>query len=529
MKEHQRTTAPPHQKGSSLLGRHLWWTLFLLILLVHVYWEVLDASPPVWDMAYHQLKGWEYLEAWQEGQIFEQFSKLSSYYPPLYYLQEALVLRFFPHTQFLALLSNTLGLFLLAYCTYRISALFAEPVAARVAGVLPLLFPLLAWTSRVSLLDVSLAGWVAAGGYVLLRSNRLQSKGWSLLLGLVFVAGTLTKWTFVLFLFFPLLHVMVFSPNRRRSALNLFDATILAMPPLFWWYLPNLNYLIERFQMTAEAGIWEGDPGLGSILGWIYYPRCLSSYYLYLPLTVLFVWGTILASKKKGETDRAPLGFLWWWVLGSLFLLTLLKAKDPRYVMPLVCPLAILLVAPWKERRRWVLGIFAFAVLQFLSVSFNTPFSPVKIALFDLKDDTDYRSMRQEWVFYQTHYFGVAGPPRQSGWKYDELLDVTGPQASLGFVPEAAHFNWVTLQLFAVRKGYKAKVIRLGQSESSAELLPSLSFVIGKTGLQGLSYLTLHNDKIYRRLEELNWPLIQTWELPDRSQAQLWRNPIPSP
>ena len=164
------------KRPGEFLGRYLWWIFFVTVLAIHLVWELLDESVPMWDMAYHQLKGWEYLAAWRDDKLLEQFSALSPYYPPLYYLQEATVLRFLPQTQFLAFLANSWGLFLLSYFTYRSAVLFVDPLTGAIAGILPLLFPLTAWATRLTLLDVSLAGWVAAAGYFILRSENLQRK-----------------------------------------------------------------------------------------------------------------------------------------------------------------------------------------------------------------------------------------------------------------------------------------------------------------------------------------------------------------
>ena len=501
--------------------------LFLLIFIVHGVWEFLNDTPPIWDMAYHRLKGWKYLEAWRQGHLIEQFSQLSSYYPPLYYLQEALILRLAPGTQFLALASNLPGLFLLAYSTFRLSGLYLTSSAALLAGLIPLLFPLVAWTSRVSLLDVTLSGWVAAGSYLILRSNLLQKKRWTLLLGAVTAAGMLTKWTFILFLFPLLLYAIVYSENRRRSAINLADALILAILPLLWWYLPNLISLRERFQATAQVASLEGDPGLGSLLAWIYYPRCLSSYYLYLPLTILFVFGLLLCIFNKIPT-RSPLSFLFWWLAGDILLLTLLEAKDPRYAMPLAAPLSILLVYPWQRRRKWVVSIWAFAFAQYLSVSLPWTAAPIKIAWFDIENDQDYRGIRQEWVFYQSTYFGILGTPRRESWRYEEILQAVPEKARIAFLPELAHFNLNTLELCAIRKGHPLEMVRLGRSQDSSSVLQEVSYVIGKTGPQGISYLTRFNDSVYHQLEEQSWSLLKVWMLPDRSQALLWRNPTRS-
>jgi len=282
--------------------------------------------------------------------------------------------------------------------------------------------------------------------------------------------------------------------------------------------------LMGRFQITAQAAVGEGDPGWDQVLGWIYYPRSLASYYLYLPLTVLGVCGVTMAGRQRNEIDQRLLQFHWWWLLGGLFFMTLLPAKDPRYIMPLACPLAILLVAPWRQRRSWVIGILVLAFFQMLSVSFLT--SPYKIALFDEVPDPDYRSIRQEWVFYQTHYFDISGSPRREDWETEKILDAVGTSGRVGFLPDAARFNPVTFELSAVQRKTELEVVFLGESSPSAESLSEFDFVIGKTGSQGLSYMTAWTRPTYRLLEELKWPLVNSWLLPDQSRAQLWRNPL---
>jgi 4-amino-4-deoxy-L-arabinose transferase-like glycosyltransferase len=502
----------------------IWLLGLTVILTIHAVWELLDESPAVWDMAYHQLQGWRYLAAWQDGRFFEQFSALSPYYPPLYYLQEAMVLRVFPATQFLAWLANLVGMLLLSFSSYRLAALFMKPAVAVATGWLPLLFPLVVWTSRTSLLDLPLAGWVAASGYLLVKSNFLQDRSWSLGFGLACAAGSLTKWTFGLFLILPMAHVLIYSPHRRKTLLHLAFASCLALPLVLLWYFPNLESLMERFQMTAQAAVREGDPGWDHLLGWIYYPRSLASYYLYFPLTVLGVYGVTIAGRQRQGIHQRLFQFLWWWLLGGLFFMTLLPAKDPRYIMPLACPLAILLVAPWRQRDAWVIGILVLAFLQMLSVSFLIP--PLKIVLFEGVQDTDYRSIRQEWVLYQSHYFDIAGPPRREDWGIEKILDAVGTSGRVGFLPDAARFNPVTFELSAVQRKAELEVIFLWVSQPSAESLSELDFVIGKTGSQGLSYMAAWTQPTYRLLDELNWPLVDTWLLPDQSRAQLWRNPL---
>ncbi len=501
--------------------RLLWTALLGLILAVHLVWTLLDDRPPIWDMAHHQIMGWEYLKLFQEGGVLEGFSRLSSYYPPLYYLQEALVLRFWTEPDLLPLLSNLPGLLLLAFCSRALAVQCLLPDRTAVwAGLLPLV----AWTSRVSLIDVSLCGWVSAALYLLVRSDLLLKRGSSLLLGLVLAAGMLTKWTFVLFLLFPVLYCLLKSKDRKRSVLNLLDAGILSAPLVLWWYLPNLKALLLRFQTTSEAAVWEQDPGIDSLLGWIYYPRVLASYYLFLPLTVLFVWALARLWARRDQLPPALqlvlVGFA-----GGLLLLTLLPPKDPRYGMPLACLAALLLIYAWGSSRA-APAIFALAFIQFLTLSFSFPLVPQKIALFEVRNDTDYRGLRQEWVLYASEYFDVAGPPAQEDWRYTEILGSIVPGAKVGLVPDMAHFHPAALKLMALRQGRDLDVIRLGQTPSSLDE-SAVDVVVGKTGFQGISYLTSFNQEVYDKLTSEGWPVVGSWQLPDGEEARIWNRPVP--
>jgi len=499
----------------------LWLLTTAAFLAVNLIWEVLNQTPPIWDMAHHQLHGLYYLQAWRSGEFIERFSEITNYYPPLYYLQEAVLMGLWPRTQFLAFLANLPGVLLLSYCTFRIARRYAvsEPW---LAGILPLLMPMVAWTSRETLLDVPLSGWVAAGVLLILQSDMFVKPAWSALFGLVFAFGMLTKWTFVAFLAFPIMLALVLSQHKLRSALHLVVAGVIAAPLTLSWYWPNVGPLLARFALTASAGTeLEKDPGWSSLAGWLYYPRCLLSYYLYLPLAVLFLAAVVLLVRNRG---RSQLALVWAWLLGAWLLLTLLDAKDPRYVMPLVAPVSIILLAGWAERRRVVLLIGGIAALQFLLVSFNILSRPVTLAFLH-KNDSDYSSLSREVVFFQTSYFDVAGPPRRQDWRVTELLGALPSGARVGFIPDMARFHPGVLLLPALHEGRQLTFFRVGLGPDWSGVLDSCDYVIGKTGSQGISYITDFNDEAYARIAAEAWPRVGQWSLPDGSMAIVWRNP----
>ena len=497
--------------------------LGLGVLVSHLVWLALDEQPQVWDMAHHQIKGWESLQTLNAGRLPEDFSSLSSYYPPLYYLQEMVVLSLWPSRDPLVFLSNLPGLVMLFGGVWWLASRCLSRGAAPWAALLACCFPLVAWISRFSLLDVALSGWVMLALCLVAKSRHLERKGFSLLLGLVIAAGMLTKWTFILFLVFPLGWALARSRDRKRSFLNLVDAGLVAAPLVFWWYLPNARNLMERFTLTMQAAGWEQDPGLESLLGWLYYPRSLASYYLFLPLTAFFVLGSFLKSPQK--RDRPPeVSLIRWTFWGGLFLLTMLEAKDPRYVLPLAGPLAILLLLPW-DRRQWVVRLAAtLAFLQFLAVSFPLPLVPGKLALFQVPEDGDYRGAGREWVLFAPGYFDVAGPPRRENWRHREILEQIPEGARVGFVPDLAHYHLARPSGSRPwSRGEELEVIRLGQSAASLEFLDRVQAVVGKTGHQGISYLTTFNQAVYERLEQNGWRVSRRWSLPDGTEALLWQ------
>ena len=192
----------------------IWAFGFLVLFVINIAWESANSLPPSWDMAHHQLMGIQVFDAFSRGDFLEACTGISGYYPPLYYLNEALVLYFFGDTQFLAILSNLLGLFLLSYFTYRTAETYLPSAAAVSAGLVVLMLPMVAWTSRVSLLDTGIAGWVMLAFYLVIRSKYFEHRGFTILFGLVCAAGMLHKWTFPFFTASAVLFILAVSSDR---------------------------------------------------------------------------------------------------------------------------------------------------------------------------------------------------------------------------------------------------------------------------------------------------------------------------
>ena len=530
------TEIPPFYKNwRCVLG-------LVLIMGVNVVWEVLNDVPAIWDMAYHQLMGISYLQAWREGTLLRQFATLSPAYPPLYYLHEAGGYLLLPGSDFRTLIVNFPYILLTAYATYRISAYFLSPSTAGWASVLVLLFPAMAMVHREALLDGALAAWVTTGAWLILRSRWFTHVGWTLLFGLVCGLGALTKWTLPMYLVIPVLFGVVASKQPLRAVRNLVIAALVSITVMAPYYVQNLAAMLSRYPTTDQTGLipWRpfprhGEPGLNNIWGWIYYPRVLASYFLYLPLTVLFGAGLVRNGfrvpcsefRVPGEaTDsfghRVPL-FLWSWFLSGLVLLIFLTPKDPRFVLPVVPPLAMLLLYFWESRPRLVHLILAIALIQFLTFSLPL-FGPVKIALFEMRGDRDFQSLQREWVLYANHYFHLGGPPVIEGWKLAEIVAAVPEGSDVAVLPTLPRFHAGSLQLEAVVSQRTISFFDFNEGPVRKPL-ETADFILAKTGHQGISFITEHNPEAMRRLGEDGWQLVNDWELPDGETAQLWKSP----
>ncbi|GAB4240815.1 MAG: hypothetical protein Kow00109_16020 [Acidobacteriota bacterium] len=499
------------------------------ILVLHALWLAGNRVPPAWDMAYHQLAGWELARALSSGRWELLWQGLSDYYPPLYYWWEAAVFLVCGPVPWIAGAANLPGLLLLSYATYRLATRVAGAAAAVAAGWLVLLFPLLAWSSRETLIDPSLAGVTALGLLALVRLQERAGLSRAVAFGMVSAAGMWLKWTYPLFLAFPVAVAWFRSERRRETALRLLDSALIAAPLVAAWYLPHLADLQARFRATAGAAAWEGDPPWYTVAGLLYYPRVLSGYYLFLPLTALALVAALRAQRNGSPPGgRAGARLVAAALLGGLVLLTCLPAKDPRYAMPLAAPLAVWLVTKLQVSDRLRRATLALALLQFLAASF-VPI-PWKWSLFGEPDPCHYRNTAREWVWFSTHYYCVMGAPRREDWGYQRLLELLPAGARVGFVPEHARFHLVALQLAAAQQERRLQVFRLGDRDDWPRTLAAADWVVGKTGDQGIDVLTRFNGEVYEALQILHWPVVAEWELPDGSRARLWRNPAgPTP
>ena len=140
----------------------------------------------------------------------------------------------------------------------------------------------------------------------------------------------------------------------RRQALVL---PLLGSAMVLPWLRHNwITSLGGTNRAVFESAAREGDPGLLSLEGWLWYPRLLPEQ-LGLVLLVVGVSGLVLWWVQRSRTSGDD-GWCWSWLVINLLAAWLLTSLSPnkgdRYIAPLLPALLLLLSRGWWQWGLWL-------------------------------------------------------------------------------------------------------------------------------------------------------------------------------
>jgi len=341
----------------------------------------MNTRPPHWDMARHLYTAEQYSGLMRGG---NKLSLLLSYfyYPPLVYWLLALSFILLGHSIFVAVLVNSIWLLILTVAFASIAKTVNRSRAAIFALIFFLTLPLVGSITKEVQLDLPLSAMVATNLALIIKTKNFSSYNWSLLYGIVFGLGMLTKWTFIAFAAWPLLISIICilkSQNRREKLKNLFLASLLIYGISAPWYLHNYYSLRIDFGANAtSAGVREGDPAVSSLMGLSWYPRYILDYYLRLPWLLICIASFYLVlSKKIKRVLSHDLLLILSTAVGGLIVFTFLRNKDIRYIMPIfvgVSLIAGITIDILISKRQQILAysLISLCVISYAITSFTT-------------------------------------------------------------------------------------------------------------------------------------------------------------
>jgi len=192
--------------------------LFLFHTVNNWLWVNTNLTLMGWDRSSHLGKTLIYNDILREISPRSLFTALTWPWnrPPLPFLSVVPFYRLFGVSTDVALMSNCLYLAILLGSVYGIGRHLYGRKVGLLASFLVSFYPVLFSISRLSYVDYALTAMVAAGIYLLLKTDGFRNRRWSLLFGLGVGLGLLTKWPFIAFAGAPILYVAWRSHALKR-------------------------------------------------------------------------------------------------------------------------------------------------------------------------------------------------------------------------------------------------------------------------------------------------------------------------
>jgi 4-amino-4-deoxy-L-arabinose transferase-like glycosyltransferase len=277
--------------------------------------------------------------AWAET-YYLQYPALSIlFYPPLFYVFEAVAFALFGVTQFAAQATVAFFYAVLGFGTYRLARLWISRPAALGAALLLMGAPEFALWGRQVMLDVPATAWLVWGVYAFARFLKSDRRRDLIIAALLFSAALYTKYNVVFIVVVLLLTGLAARGagllRDRRVLWTVFAAGVGAVPAIALL----LIFGTANFQSAADLS---GELPRWSVAAWVFYPTLLPQIVSW-PMLGLAVLGVgLLASGRLPSLKGWPAWLLVSWALGGYAFFTAIAVREPRHLMTAVPPFAVL-------------------------------------------------------------------------------------------------------------------------------------------------------------------------------------------
>jgi Dolichyl-phosphate-mannose-protein mannosyltransferase len=475
---------------------------WVLIVAVTAVWLALDRRPPEWDHANHLERVVTCAHDMARGDVRTVLER-SSFYPPLVPCAAAAIYRWWPSDAAAAQSAILLFLGVAMAVIYRLGRELADGTAGVAAAWIFASAPFVVYSGTRFQLDLPLATMAAVAFLVVLRTDGFQHPGWSLVAGGVWAIGMLTKPTFAVYAFAPIVWVLIRERNRR-SCLNATLAVAVAAALSLPWYGPRLIGLPAQLAYRSGKGaMLEGKPETFTLTALSFYPT-----WIFTQLGVLAV-GLLLAGLIVALRQRRGLAIA---AFAAPFIVSMLvRNKDLRYTLPLLPMAAVLAgIAVSALGRRWrpwvATGLIVVGAGQVSGTLFGLP-----------------PAFRLPMLGVPT---GIDTPPMRTEWHHRDILRAIsrasrGAAVTVSVVPNYNFFSVSNFRYYATREGLPIRFLRAWDGEPLG-----VDYVVLKTGPIGPSWTAAKIERLMERFArepDLSrvYPVIAEFALPDGSKGTL--------
>src|SRR5262245_23278336 len=178
----------------------------LCVTALNQLWLSREHRPPHWDKARHLFTSLQTKDAFGSG--FHWLTDFHTYPPLVYWVADLFYGVLGTEAIRAAVLSQTVFLAILTFSTYGIGRRLWGRRVGLLSAVYVVMSPMLISQFKDFMLDAPLTAMSALTLYLLIRCDYFALQRPSLLLGVAFGFGLLTKWNFVLYVGLPVLYVV---------------------------------------------------------------------------------------------------------------------------------------------------------------------------------------------------------------------------------------------------------------------------------------------------------------------------------
>lgn len=510
----------------------------------------LDSEPPSFDEAVHLKDSLVYYEVLSNPTQIdfkiikdimnrsENYPLLrpSGYYPPLVALVTALTYFIFGTSITVAIMSNIIFLFVLVISIYKIGVLIFDRNIGLLASVIILSLPAILDHSVIYYLDLPLTALVSVSSYVLLKSESFRDTKFSILSGILFGLGMLTKWTYLFFIIGPVCYLALtgFMSELRHEggdgrvyyqkiSINFLLFTITSLAIFGPYYVPILPDLLKETFRFSRGAIALGPKNVFSFSSLLFYPAALYQSLISPFSFILFVLGTIvlLCSKNKQKS------FFLVSILVSYVIFTfLIQNKSPRYVMPWL-PM-ISLIMSFFILKAYTVNFFdksinigryvIFAVLIIMAVIFGAENETLKTSFTE--------ASRDKWQIDE-----IVNAIENDIKKCKTTINGNLKPQYVGVIPSHKFINGQTIRYYFALRRIPANVIKLMQYQHKSvehfiEHFGRYNYIVTKTTKNSIipsfqKYIDDMHTYFYSQLKYFENLL--TLNEPDGSQVKIYK------
>ncbi|HEY9246566.1 MAG TPA: glycosyltransferase family 39 protein, partial [Candidatus Methanoperedens sp.] len=507
------------QKNKYLIGLIL---IIFVSAISDITWLGLDKVPPGWDESQHLTKSLEYFYILTNPGpgMFSNMLQVDNYYPPFYHLSTVFAYFLFGTSADVAVSINIFYFAILLISVYGIGKYFFDERTGLLAVVIISLYPSIVGMRRFYLLEIALVSTVALSIYLLLLSDHLRNRKYSIAFGIALAVSILTKWTAIFFIIGPLGFILYeslikgryfqgksskkicafcgkelsdkiiaygkdsfcstncrnqYKKGQRNTAQNpipVINIILMAAFALFIsgiWYVPHIGEVYKTIAWGNEYwGKTEGDPEVFTLQSIFYYVFALINSQMSFVLFIFFLAGLIIAIRTYQKSNYLFLS----WIILPYIVMTLLRNKNDRYTLPSIAAIAII-SAFWiftldnrKIKAILITVIILTGGLQLFTLAKG----------MDMASDFRIKTQVGNIDLYPVGSYGTR-PPVNQDWKIGEALDgimadarsnprMYGRVGYIGVVPDMAYTNGLTFGYYSYEKRLPFNVISVPYFEA---------------------------------------------------------------